>query len=82
MSSFYLEMAVIDSLRNARVGHTAANVLQALEHFRDKIETTQYINPANTNNIVSDGCTQAEKAAIAAKARESLGKKTWGEIVW
>ena len=82
MSSFYLEMAVIDSLRYARVGNTAANVWQALERFRDKIETTQYIDPANTNNIVSDDCTQAEKAAIAAKARESLGKKTWGEIVW
>jgi hypothetical protein len=82
ISSFYLEMAVIDSLRYARVGNIAANVWQALEHFRDKIETTQYIDPANTNNIVSDDCTRAEKAAIAAKARESLGKKTWEEIVW
>lgn len=82
ISSFYLEMAVIDSLRYARVGNTPANVWQALEHFRDKIETTQYIDPANTNNIVSDDCTRVEKAAIAAKARESLGKRTWQEIVW
>jgi len=82
ISSFHLEMAVIDSLRYARVGNTAANVWQALEHFRDKIETAQYIDPANTNNIVSDDCTRAEKAAIAAKARESLGKRTWEEIVW
>jgi hypothetical protein len=70
ISSFYLEMAVIDSLRYARVGNTAANVWQVLEHFRDKIETMQYIDPANTNNIVSDDCSRAEKMAIAAKARE------------
>ena len=82
ISSFYLEMAAIDSLQYARVGDTAANVWHALEHFRDKIETTQYIDPANTNNIVSDDCSRAEKTAIAVKARESLGKKTWEEIVW
>lgn len=82
ISSFHLEMAVIDSLRYARVGNTAANVWQALEHFRDKIETAQYIDPANTNNIVSGDCTLAEKAAIAAKARESLSKRTWEEIAW
>lgn len=82
ISSFYLELAVIDSLRHARVGNTAANVWQALEHFRDNIETAQYIDPANTNNIVSDDCTSAEKTAIAAKARKSLGMRTWEEIVW
>lgn len=82
ISSFYLEMVVIDALRHARVGNTAANVWQVLEHLRDNIETTQYIDPANTNNIVSNDCTKTEKTAIAAKARESLGKKTWEEIVW
>lgn len=82
ISSFYLELAVIDSLQYARVGNTAANVWRALEHLRDNIETARYVDPANTNNIVSDDCTRAEKAAIAAKASESLGKRTWEEIVW
>lgn len=80
--SFYLELAVIDSLHYARGGNTAANVWKALEHFRDYIATARYLDPANTNNVVSDDCTQAEKAAISAKARESLCKKTWAEIVW
>lgn len=80
--SFYLELAVINSLQYARIGNTAANVWTALEHFRDYIATARYLDPANTNNVVSDDCTQAEKVAIAAKARESLGKKTWAEIVW
>ena len=80
--SFYLELAVIDSLQYVRIGNTAANVTKALEHLRDNISTARYLDPANTNNVVSNDCTQAEKADIAAKARESLGKRTWEEIVW
>lgn len=80
--SFYLELAVIDSLQYARIGNTAANVWRALEHLRDNIESSRYFDPANTNNLVSDDCTRAEKAAIAVTARESLRKRTWQEIVW
>jgi hypothetical protein len=82
MSSFCLELAVIDSLQYARIGNTATNVLRALEHLRDNIETARYVDPANTNNVVSDDYTRAEKSAIASKARESLQKRTWEEIVW
>ncbi len=80
--SFYLELAVIDALYYARHGETATNVWRALEHLRDNIETARYVDPANTNNVVSEDCTRTEKSEIAAKARESLERKTWGEIVW
>jgi hypothetical protein len=82
ISSFHLELAVIESLQYAPVGNTAANVWRALEHLRDNIETARYVDPANSNNVVSDDCTKAEKAAIAARATESLGKRTWEEIIW
>lgn len=80
--SFYLELLVIDALRYARRGEISVNVWRALEHLRDNIESIRYIDPANTNNVVSDDCTMSEKATIAAKARESLGKKDWLDIVW
>lgn len=80
--SFFLEMAVIDALAYARRGNLAANVLTALEHLRHKTETVRYVDPANTNNVISDDCTRAEKAAIAAKARESRAQQTWERIVW
>ncbi len=80
--SFFLELVAIDALNYARHGELASNVLRVLEHFRDNIRTMRQIDPANTNNVVSDDCTAAEKTAIATKASESLGKKTWGEIVW
>ncbi len=80
--SFFLEMAVIDALTYARTGNLAANVLTVLDHIRDKIKTVRYVDPANTNNVVSDDCTVAEKIAIAAQAANSRAQQTWERIVW
>jgi hypothetical protein len=80
--SFYLELAALDALHYARHGDIATNVWRSLEYLRDNIETARFIDPANTNNVVSQDCTAAEKTAIASQARASLGKKTWPEIVW
>lgn len=80
--SFFLEMATIDALSYSRNGNLAANVWKVLEHLRDNIQTVQYVDPANTNNVVSDDCTIFEKAAIATKAASSLTESNWGRIVW
>jgi hypothetical protein len=80
--SFFLEMAVIDALSYARVGNLADNTFAALVHFRDNIMTARYIDPANTNNVVSDDCTAVEKNAIATQATKSCAQKTWEGIVW
>ncbi|MFH2057936.1 MAG: nucleotidyltransferase [Pseudomonadota bacterium] len=81
-TSFFLEMAVIDALTYARVGNLAANVLTVLEHIRDNIKAVRYVDPANTNNVISDDCTDAEKSTIAVQAATSRGQQIWGRIVW
>jgi hypothetical protein len=80
--SFFLEMAAIDALAHARRGELAANVRKVLEHLRDRIQSARYVDPSNTNNIISDDCTAQEKRSIAMKARSSLGEANWGGIVW
>ncbi|MGA2796409.1 MAG: hypothetical protein ABSE63_02400 [Thermoguttaceae bacterium] len=80
--SFFLEMAVIDALTYARSGNIAANIITVLEHIRDKIKTVRYLDPANTNNVVSDDCTVAEKITIANQAANSRVQQTWDGIVW
>ncbi len=80
--SFYLELAVLDALHYARHGDIATNVWHSLEYLRDNIKSARFIDPANTNNVVSEDCTASEKAAIALQAAVSLGKRTWEEIVW
>lgn len=80
--SFYLEMVVIDVLKYARVGNTAANFLTVLEFFRDSLASTIYVDPANSNNIISDDLNITDKRSIAAQAKASRNKQTWGSIVW
>jgi len=80
--SFYLEMAVIDALRHARIGDTAANFLKVLEFFRDSLVSKKYIDPANINNIISDDLSSSEKSNIAFRARISRNQQNWSDIVW
>ena len=79
--SFFLEMAAMDALKGAR-GTLSQNVWTVLTFLRDNIETICYIDPANTNNTISDDCTKVEKTQISNSAKNSLAKKTWEEIVW
>lgn len=80
--SFYLELAVIAALHYARAGNLAANFMTVLEYFRDNLVTARFVDPANTNNVISDELTTAEKQAIARQAGASRCQPTWGGIVW
>jgi hypothetical protein len=39
------------------------------------------VDPANTNNVISDELTAAEKAKIKSAAEQALKATTWAEIV-
>mgnify|MGYP001248606005 CR=1 FL=1 len=80
--SIYLELIVIEALRNKRVGDLANNFWEVLKYLRDDFSTKRIEDPANTNNVISETLSQAGKSYIASKAKESLTKGTWGEIIW
>ena len=80
--SFYLEMVVIDSLKHSTVGNLSSNFLKVLEFFRDNIASTRYVDPANTNNIISDDLSATQKAIISSQAKTSRNQQTWEGIVW
>lgn len=79
--SFYLEMTVIDALSTSGTGGLASNVLQALSYLNERFANARVVDPANTNNILSDDVTATEKSKIKAAAQRSLNAQTWGEIV-
>jgi hypothetical protein len=59
----------------------AANVWTVFAYLRDYFMTTRVVDPANTNNIISDDLTQAEKNAIRSAAINALGAANWNRIV-
>jgi len=78
--SFYLELSAISAL-NGSPGTLSQRVLKALTYLRDNLATARVVDPSNTNNVISDDLTAAEKATVANAARAALGAKDWSEIV-
>lgn len=78
--SFYLELFVIDALRGARVANTQANFVTAMRAVSDSIESRRLIDPANTNNAVSDTLTAQGKATLAQAARNALNSP-WNVVL-
>lgn len=77
--SFYLELFTIDVLSGARVGNLQNNVATVLQAAADGIGTRRLIDPANTNNVVSNTLSADGKASIGCAARAAL-KSAWNSV--
>jgi hypothetical protein len=80
--SFYLELFAIRAIKANPSNSVSANVWTALQAIRDHLDEWQILDPANSNNIISDQHTYDEKNEIMSTAAETLGKKTWEEVIW
>lgn len=79
--SIYLELVVIEALRYARLGNLAANLVTVFQYLRDNIERVRFLDPANTNNVISDSTDLAAKQSIARQASAALSM-TWAQVIW
>jgi hypothetical protein len=80
LPSFYLEMTTIDALSGKR-GTLSDNVWTTLQYLRDRFPNARVVDPANTNNIISDDLSAADKAKIAVAAGRALNATDWSQIV-
>lgn len=80
--SFYLELFVIDALSGKVRGNVASNVFSALSAIGSNLGSKQIIDPANSNNVISDDLTTSEKTAVARQANASVAKPYWKDIIW
>jgi len=81
--SFYLELAVIRALDGWSPANTSleGRVQAVFEYLRDSFPDARFVDPANTNNIVSDDLTAAEKKAISSAARTARAEQYWEGVV-
>lgn len=80
--SIYLECFAIDSLYGRSLNAPAENFMYLLRDIRDNIQTRRIIDPANTNNVLSDELSQMEKKSLGIAAQQSLAAPYWGDIIW
>ncbi|MDA1283140.1 MAG: nucleotidyltransferase [Chloroflexi bacterium] len=81
IGSFPLEIAVIRALKGFRKDTLADRTYVVLEFLRDQFATARLVDPANSNNIVSDEIPRGTKLAIQSAARKSCDQQYWKEIV-
>jgi Nucleotidyltransferase domain len=78
--SFYLELTVIDALSGSRAS-LSENVWKVFQYLRDNFSNARVVDPANTNNVISDDLTVAERLKVRAAAERVLAAAKWDEIV-
>lgn len=81
--SFYLELAVIKALDGWNSSNTSleSRVQAVFDYLGGSFAEARFIDPANTNNIVSDDLTVAEKKVISSAARAARAEPYWEGVV-
>lgn len=80
--SIYLELTVIDALRNRLRGQLAKNLVRVFEYLANDFVFAVVVDPSNDGNRISDDLNQIEKILIAKKAKETLAQTSWENVIW
>jgi Second Messenger Oligonucleotide or Dinucleotide Synthetase domain len=78
--SLALELATIEGCKGSRTADFGDQVWAALHYLRDVFPSARIVDPANSNNIISDDISEADKNAIKQIAAITLQAKTWPEV--
>lgn len=80
--SFYLELCVLDLLHHQKKNSLEKNFLFIMDFLSNDFIETKIIDPANSDNIISDILSYEEKMEITRCANNTRKKASWEEIVW
>lgn len=75
-----LELATIEGCKGCRTGDMGDQVWSALQYLRDEFPKARIVDPANSNNIISDDIAMTDKQAIQRIAAATLQARTWQEV--
>lgn len=82
ISSFILEQMVIDGCneRRASLTNLEPQLMASFHYINDNILNKRILDPANSNNVISDDLSNEEKNRIRKLANEALEAKKWSEV--
>ena len=86
--SIYLEYLIIDNILSQRLAGYGSFASNAWYIFNELARDTnnpifaRVVDPANSNNILSDLITTNEKNTIISKAKVAASQSYWEDIVW
>lgn len=80
--SFYLELSVIEALRDKKIGNLEKNIMTVFEYFIEELQYVRIVDPANIQNVISDDLNDSEKQKIVKAALVSYKKPYWENTIW
>ncbi len=73
IKTFILELFVVEALSGSRnKNNLQESFLKVMETFKDKFDNLQLVDPANTNNIVSQTIDASEKMTVMSAAEDTF----------
>lgn len=82
LPSIMLEIMTVKALKGKKIGDIENNIFYMLNFIKNNIEAITVVDPANTNNIISDNMYKYEKEAVKKAAGSAMTKQYWSEIIW
>lgn len=79
--SFLVELAAMDALKSDRTGSLADNLMTILRYLVLEFPRRSLADPSNSNNVVSDTLSKAEKVKIATAAVAAIRASSWVDVV-
>jgi uncharacterized protein YnzC (UPF0291/DUF896 family) len=78
--SLALELMTIEALKGTSTTDLEQQLLKVFAHVRDTIERVRIVDPANSNNVVSEELSKSDRQAIKAAAIAAIAARMWSEV--
>ncbi|SKA85709.1 hypothetical protein SAMN02745166_01191 [Prosthecobacter debontii] len=78
--SLILELLTIRALEGTTSPDLEHQLLTVFSHLRENIEVCRIVDPANSNNVVSDELTARDRSAIRTAASAAIAAGRWSEV--
>jgi hypothetical protein len=75
-------MIVIQALSRRGFVDTDGNFWTVLQYIRDNIMSLRILDPANSNNVITDDLAIAERQSLRNQAINSLSQRQWQYVIW
>ena len=79
--SLPLELITIEGCSGVRTDDLEKQIISALTHVRDNILNARIVDPANSNNIVSDEIYSSDRQQIRTAADAALRAQYWTQVL-
>jgi hypothetical protein len=80
LKTFILELVTVDACKGYPTNDLGPQLMAVFQYIENNIVTAKVIDPANTNNVISDDLTLQEKYQIQAAARTARGAQYWNQV--